>query len=163
MSLVTDILDRELSVLALDIIRRSTEAGQRASGVTYENIRVEVTEGDGKARGKITAPVWFHTLIRGRGPGKIPKELPAIIADWARAKGISFNDDKELEKFSRAVAYKIKLYGSELFRNNLYVDIADTPIDEFEARLNKQIGGIFDSAITRALGAENFEGHGFII
>lgn len=158
-----DILREGLNQLVSNIILASEEAGQRASGKTYSQIRPETLTVGEYVQGSVYAPSYFYTLIRGRGPGNIPANMADIIIEWAGYKGISFATPQEMLRFGNAVAWKIRREGSELYRNHLYIDIVDTPIRVFEEWLEGQLDNIMDLTITAAFNAENFEGHGFII
>ncbi len=158
-----DFIQQELQVLVNDIIAASETAGQRASGRTYDSIEVRTQRVGEAVNGQVLVPSYFYTLIRGRGPGKVPANMAEIIMEWAGYKGITFSTPEELLRFGNAVAWKIRREGSELYRNHLYIDIVDTPIRLFEERLSQYIDQVMRVTITRAFGAENFEGHGFII
>lgn len=158
-----EILREGLDNLVRDIIRASEAAGQRASGKTYDNIDVELYTAGELVRGGVNAPSYFYTLIRGRGAGAVPANMVDIIKEWAEHKNISFETPEDLLRFSRAVAWKIRREGTEIFRNHLYVDIVDTPVRLFEEWLDSKLDEVMDVAITRAFNAENFEGHGYII
>nr|DAN26492.1 MAG TPA: hypothetical protein [Caudoviricetes sp.] len=145
------------------IISKSREAGQEASGKTYASITVETNKDGETIVGAIYAPNYFHTLLVGRGPGKVPANMGQLIMEWAAAKGITFQTPKDAVRFGNAVAWKIRREGSELYRNHLYVDIIDTPAKEFEEWLNKRIGGVMDVVIERAFTPDETGGHGFII
>ena len=130
-----------------EIIRRSQDAGQEASGETYRNITVKV-EGNGLSiEGSITAPVYFHTLLRGRGPGKVPASLPDILMEWARVKGITFEDPRELVRFANATAWKIRREGSKLFRDHGYIDLTSEAQSDFEQMLEKELDAFMSAQI----------------
>lgn len=128
-----------LDTMKDNIIKQSEQAGQRASGRTYRNMYAEVREESQTLRGDIYAPAYFYTLIRGRGPGKIPANLPQILLDWVKNKGLSFGNQKEMIKFANATAWKIRKEGSELYRNYLYVDLVGTPQRIFEESMQELI------------------------
>lgn len=151
MDTLEQILLEELQTMIADIIRLSEQAGQRASGRTYERIVAEVqSDGPNNLLGAVYAPSYFYTLLRGRGPGKIPADLPDIIMEWAQYKGISFATPEEMIRFARATAYKIKREGSGLFRNHEYVDLLEEPIRAFEERLEARVDGIIFAGIDSA-------------
>lgn len=162
MSLV-DKLPEGMQRLRDDIIAASEQAGQRASGNTYDNIITEVSVDGDVIHGTLYAPDYFYTLIRGRGAGKVPANMADIIRDWAGYKGISFATPEDMLRFANAVAWKIRREGSLLYRNHLYVDIVDTPVKVFEEWLTAQLDEYMKLTITAAFNADNFEGHGFII
>ena len=86
------ILAEGLTQMRDEIIRASQDAGQEASGRTYAQITVQTGREGETVWGTIEAPNYFYTLIRGRGPGKIPANLGQIIMEWAKLKGITFSD-----------------------------------------------------------------------
>lgn len=163
MSLLSDAITRGIIQLREDIIRASEAAGQRASGRTYDRITTVIEQSGTLIKGEIWAPEYFYTLIRGRGPGKVPANMVDIIQDWAGYKGITFNTPEEQLRFANAVAYNIRKDGSQLYRNHLYVDIVDTPVAMFEAEVEKELDQIMSLTITAAFGTSNFDGHGYII
>lgn len=163
MSGIRDILTEGLNKMRDEIIRNSQDAGQEASGETYRRITVEVQDNGTVIEGYILAPSYFYTLIRGRGPGGIPANLPQILVEWARAKGISFSTPEELVRFANATAWKIKREGSELYRNHLYVDLVDTPAKDFEQWLEKQIDETVNVMIEQNFVPAEDGTHGYII
>ena len=99
------ILAEGLTQMRDEIIRASQDAGQEASGRTYAQITVQTGREGETVWGTIEAPNYFYTLIRGRGPGKIPANLGQIIMEWAKLKGITFSDPKDLVRFGNATAW----------------------------------------------------------
>lgn len=130
-----------------EIIRKSQDAGQEASGETYRRIVVEVDGNEFTIEGSITAPVYFHTLLRGRGPGKVPVELPQILMEWAKVKGITFEDPRELVRFANAVTWKMRREGSKLFRDHRYIDLVSDAQKHFEQMLDKELDAFMTSQI----------------
>lgn len=138
---LSKIISEELDRLRGDIIIRSETLGQRASGQTYESIHTEnVTEEGGMLVGRFA----IGTLATGRQAGKVPYNMPQIIKEWAAYKGITFSDEKEFDRWARAVSWKIRREGSQLWRdvgsNGGYEDVFDTPIAECVERLSQRIG-----------------------
>lgn len=130
-----------------EIIRKSQDAGQEASGETYRRIVVEVDGDEFTIEGSITAPVYFHTLLRGRGPGKVPVELPQILMEWAKVKGITFEDPRDLVRFANAVTWKMRREGSKLFRDHRYIDLVSDAQKHFEQMLDKELDAFMTSQI----------------
>lgn len=157
------ILAEGLTQMRDEIIRASQDAGQEASGRTYARITVQTGREGETVWGTIEAPNYFYTLIRGRGPGKIPANLGQIIMEWAKLKGITFSDPKDLVRFGNATAWKIKREGSELYRNHIYVDLVDTPADNFEEYLAQHLGKTMEVLIEEAFIPNNNMDHGYII
>ena len=92
------ILAEGLTQMRDEIIRASQDAGQEASGRTYAQITVQTGREGETVWGTIEAPNYFYTLIRGRGPGKIPANLGQIIMEWAKLKGIKFSEPGPIRK-----------------------------------------------------------------
>lgn len=162
-SRLPDTLAYGLQTLIEDIIQQSRNAGQMASGHTYSSIKYNIDVQNDRIIGTVTAPEYFSTLITGRGPGGVPYDMPRIIQEWATYKGIVFGSIEELRRFSWAVTQIIKKEGSELFRNNLYIDILDSPVERFEVWLKEQIGSAVNLSILEVLRPTATESHGFII
>ncbi len=129
----------QLQALREGIVSRSREAGQEASGKTYRQIVAETSLGKDGVYGAIIAPVYFHTLVRGRYPGKTPYNFAELIMEWMKAKHIAPSDPKKLARFANAVAWKIRREGSKLYRDHRYIDLADTPIQMFEDWLKGEL------------------------
>lgn len=135
------IINEELLALRDDIISRHVAAGQVASGGTSESFEIRsLTEFNGQLLG----PQWAGVLERGRKPGKVPYEFEKIIKQWAIAKGISFSDPKVFDQWAKGVAWKIRLYGTEMHRTSTTEDIFTTAITEFELRLQNRVSHFFE-------------------
>jgi hypothetical protein len=147
-----------VSIFVLKFIHK-----QEASGRTYAQITVQTGREGETVWGSIEAPNYFYTLIRGRGPGKIPANLGQIIMEWAKLKGITFSDPKDLVRFGNATAWKIKREGSELYRNHIYVDLVDTPSDNFEEYLSQHLDKMMKVLIEESFTPDNNMDHGYII
>ncbi len=126
-----------------EIIRISKDAGQEATGKTYKRIKWRVNSFDDKLEGYIEAPNYFDTLQRGRGPGKVPANMPQIITDWAMAKGLRFENAAALARFARATAWKIRKEGSRRYRTRDYLDLTQTPMEHFNERVTEAVNVAF--------------------
>ena len=160
---VEQILAEGLTQMRDEIIRASQDAGQEASGRTYAQVTVQTGREGETVWGTIEAPNYFYTLIRGRGPGKIPANLGQIIMEWAKTKGITFSGPKDLVRFGNATAWKIRREGSELYRNHIYVDLVDTPADNFEEYLSQHLYVMMKALIEESFIPDNNMDHGYII
>jgi hypothetical protein len=140
-----------LEKLRADIIQASEDAGQRATGRTYSRITTdEAWEGE-TLTGEVTGPDYFHTLLVGRGPGKVPAGFVTIIEDWARAKGIVFQSAQDARRFAYATARKIREEGTRMFRNAQYIDLVDEPAKTFETWLSQQLDDLMDNMISEIM------------
>lgn len=135
-----DIIREELVTLRFDIINASKLKRQQASGSTYNAIElVDV----GAFSGSLVGPAHIATLATGRRAGKVPYDFVERLKTWAKAKGISFKSDDDLERWAKAVMWKIKREGTALWRTtgskSSQLDIFKTPIDMCIERLTSRL------------------------
>jgi hypothetical protein len=144
------ILELGLKNLRASIIQRSTEAGQRASGRTYESIQAQNITA---THGELVGPVWVAVLEDGRRPGPVPFNFYEIIMEWATFKGISWAsaDPITFERWAKGVAWNIRRFGTELYRSGQKLDIFETPIAEFERWLFEQLKVFYATEISNTL------------
>lgn len=128
------ILELGLGNLRAAIVQRSTDAGQRASGQTYERITVEEVS---ETHGELHGPTWVAVLEDGRQPGRVPYDFARVIMEWASAKGLSWAsaDPATFERWARGVAWHIRKHGTALYSSGQTLDIFKTPVSEFETWL----------------------------
>jgi hypothetical protein len=133
-----EILQSGLDTLRAAIIQRSTEAGQKSSGRSYERIR---TQNVTFTHGELVGPTWIGVWEDGRKPGKVPYDFYEIIMEWATFKGISWAsaDPDTFERWARGVAWYIREHGTKLYRSGQKMDIFTTPVADFEAWLIGQL------------------------
>ncbi|MDR0687839.1 MAG: hypothetical protein LBF55_04015, partial [Prevotellaceae bacterium] len=133
---ISEILREELDTLLRDIIARHEAAGQVASGRTRDSFEVAVEGLHGSIMGyKWPGPV----LETGRKGGKVPYGFKNIIREWIVAKGLRFTDEKQLDRWAAAIAWKIAREGTKLYRSGGHEDIFETPFEEFKERLAARI------------------------
>ncbi|MDR1416269.1 MAG: hypothetical protein LBJ57_02465 [Prevotellaceae bacterium] len=136
---IGSILREELDALLRDIISRHEQAGrtgQVASGRTRDSFEVAV-EG---LHGRIMGNRWPGPVLEtGRKPGRVPYDFQSIIREWIVAKGLSFRDNDQLNRWAAAIAWTIKREGTELYRSGAREDIFQTAIADFTDRLANRI------------------------
>lgn len=137
------ILQQGLDRFVAEVIQRSRNAEQEASGKTYRSISVKV---DG-SHGEVWAPNYLYTLADGRGPGKVPYNFGDILLDWAKYKGISFPSPVAARRWANAVAWKIRKQGSRLFRQRKHLDLFDTPLSDLDAWIGDQLMTMYEAEI----------------
>lgn len=144
------ILELGLQNLRAAIITRSTEAGQRASGRSYERIEVR---GVSETHAELWGPTWIAVWGDGRRPGKVPQDFAAIIMEWATFKGISWAsaDPATFERWARGVAWHIHRFGTALYQSGQTLDIFKTPVAEFEAWLVQKLKEFYTVTIANDL------------
>lgn len=144
------ILELGLQNMRAAIIQRSMDAGQKASGRTYEQISVQNIS---EVHGELWGPTWIAVWEDGRRPGKVPKKFADIIMEWAANKGISWAsaDPVVFERWARGVAWHIYKFGTRLYQSGQTLDIFKTPIAEFELWLVAQMKQFYSTLITNEL------------
>lgn len=144
------ILELGLQNLRAAIITRSIEAGQKASGQTYERITVENVS---DTHGELHGPTWIAVWEDGRKPGKVPEDFAATLMEWATNKGISWAsaDPKMFERWARGVAWHIHKFGTRLYQSGQTLDIFKTPVADFETWLTAQLKVFYANQITNEL------------
>lgn len=131
----SEILSDNVDKLIVDITERHKAAGQRVTGRTISSLEKKlITNGI-----QLLGAEYIGVLERGRSAGKVPKEFAEIIKKWIVAKGLSFKDNADLNRFANAIAWKIRTEGTELYRSNMTKDIFTTPIYDFKERLTKEL------------------------
>ncbi|MFV0392409.1 MAG: hypothetical protein ACK5KP_11100 [Paludibacteraceae bacterium] len=141
--MIDNILREELEQLKNEIIFRHEQAGQVASGKTRASFSIEVSGN----RGELWGNAYVGVLETGRQPGKVPYQFRDIIKRWAIAKGLTFNDEKDLNRFAYFVAQKIAKEGTKLFRSGMKEDIFETPIRQFTERISERIYSAYSKEI----------------
>lgn len=145
-----EILQRGLDDLRAAIIQRSTDAGQKASGRSYERLQVQNVTG---AHGELIGPTWIGVWEDGRKPGKVPYDFTDVIMEWATFKGISWAsaDPVTFERWARGVAWHIRRYGTELYRSGQTLDIFTTPVADFEKWLINQLKRYYTTRVANEI------------
>ena len=126
------ILQEGLDRFVSEVIQRSRNAGQEASGKTYRSISVKVD---------------LYTLADGRGPGKVPYNFGDILLDWAKYKGISFPSPVAARRWANSVAWKIRRQGNTMYRQRKHLDLFDTPLSDLDAWIGNQLIGLYETEI----------------
>ena len=144
---VQQILNEEMQVLEADIILRHEQAGQVASGKTKASFELKISP----FTGQLLGANYVGVLERGRKPGGLPKDFIDILQRWATAKGISFSDEKQFNRWANAVKWKIIREGSKLYRSGQKQDIFETPIANFQDRFSNRIVNYYQNEIANEI------------
>lgn len=140
MAEIKDILQEHLNHLREVIIAKIDEYKRTASGRTAASLTI-VVNGD---RGTLYGSGSFLAIERGRRPGKVPHDFFGIIRQWIIDKGLTYKpmpykrktagkytpEERGLNSFAGAVAYKIMKEGTRMYRDNIYNDIFTTAVNE---------------------------------
>lgn len=144
MSSISQILTDELDELKSDIILRHEQSGQVATGETKDEFENKLTS---DFSGQLLGASYSGVLERGRKPGKVPREFIDILKRWAAAKGISFKDEEQFDRWANSVKWKIIREGTNLYKSGRTQDIFTTPIERFNERLALRVAGYFEQEI----------------
>lgn len=144
METIQQIINDELETCKDAIIERIRETDVIVTGKTVESLEVVSNEKSGQLLGA----KYIGVLERGRKPGNIPEDFEDILKDWASAKGITFSNDKERDRWAKAVSWSIKLYGTQLFRMKHEIDIFTTPIKNLEDSIAQRLSVLLSAEVT---------------
>lgn len=150
MDSIKDILSEELETLRVDVIDRHEKAkdskgnSQVATGNTRDSFGWRLT---GDYSGVFEGASYAGVLQTGRKGGKVPYDFKDILKRWAEAKGITFNTDADFNRFAYFVAQKIRKEGTNLYSSGNTIDIFDTPIRDFEIRLQNRLSVFYTAEI----------------
>lgn len=142
------ILEIALERLRADIIARSQQQGQQASGRTYAALDVRNVA---PLHGELWGPTYLPVLEDGRRPGRVPKDFAVIIMEWAEYKGIVIPDPVEFERWAQAVAWNIRRSGTLLYRSGRKLDIFQSVVADFERYLTEQMKAYYTMTVTNTI------------
>lgn len=145
---VQDILTKHLENVKTKITQAMADQGRNASGRSVASLQVSVNGDVGILYGSKS----FLVMERGKKPGKVPYGFRDIIKQWIIDKGISVSpkpskrtntkyspQERALNSFAGAVAYKIMKEGTKLHRDNGYNDIYTSAVNEELKALNNEL------------------------
>lgn len=143
------IIQRHLDNIKTFMIDQMNKLGRNASHKHVNSLTTTVTVGSGTLWGLQS----WNYMETGRGSGKVPRNFQSIIFQWVKDKGIQlspmpykrngehkFSDPMERAQwtFAGAVAHKIAMSGTALFRSQVPDDIYSSAINrECEAILEE--------------------------
>lgn len=130
------ILQEELEQLKDEIIRCQKDAGLNASGKTIAGYEVSV---ESERHGWLSGYSYVSVLETGRGSGKVPMYFKEVIKKWILAKGLQYQDERDLNRMAASIAWVIHKEGTVLHRNGYRVDIFNTPLKDFTNRLANRL------------------------
>lgn len=116
--------------------------GLRASGRTQDSLRVYVDGNKVVLEGRAFFPALQFGSSAWTGKTGISctyQEFKQIIYQWATDKGLNFGQAKEFDKAVASIAWSIMNNGTKLKRNNGYIDVYDTLINEALLDIGDQI------------------------
>ncbi len=139
-----NIIKEELDATIPEFIESQKAADKYVTGQTASKYQSAV---EGNGHGWIAGAGYIGTLERGRGPGKVPMYFYAIIMRWAKAKGLTFKSEEDLEQFAKAVEWKTRKQGSYMNRHGQVVSIFKKPIDRLTKRVNARLAPLLAAEV----------------
>lgn len=130
-----------------EIKRRSTAAGQVATGKTLRALEVRLrTEGTA-----IVGEIWGRPYTgaletgsrpaRKRGTDSERAQMIRAMKEWCAVRGLTAGmTDKQAENFARWLAWYIKKYGTRLYRHGGRRDIITPALEATRDTLNTRLG-----------------------
>lgn len=159
-----DTLDNELRAILdrtiADIKRRSTQAGQVATGKTLRALEVKVRQEGAAIIGEIWGRPYTGALETGsrparrKGPEVSKKSMVVDLAQWCRIRGLDKNKDgspmtdKQLKNLAAHLAWYIKRYGTRLYRQGGRRDIITPALEWTERTLDERLTVYFEQLVT---------------
>jgi len=148
-------IEKALTDCVNDIRRRSTQAGQVATGRTLRALEVRVRNEGAAIVGEIWGRPFTGALETGSRPARrkgTAAERKAMVADmkeWCRIRGLTAGmTDRQAENFARWLSWYIKRYGSALFRKGGRRDIITPAVEATKNELTERLGAYYEQQLT---------------
>lgn len=147
-------IQRTLQDAVDDIKRRSTQAGQVATGRTLRALEVRMKAEGQEIIGQIWGRPFTGALETGSRPAskashnpKLTQKVMAVnLAQWMRVRGLSSDlTDKQLKQAAEHLAWYIRRYGSKLYREGGRRDIITPAIESTKKVLVERLGMDFEN------------------
>lgn len=132
-------MKRHLGNVKAKVTKAMADYNRNASGRSVASLNIVVSGNIGTLYGSPS----YLVMERGKKPGRVPYGFRDIIKQWIIDKGISYApipaksrntkytpQERGLNKFAGAVAYKIMKEGTTLHRNNGFNDIYTSAVKE---------------------------------
>jgi hypothetical protein len=148
-------IEKALTDCVNDIRRRSTQAGQVATGRTLRALEVRVRNEGAAIIGEIWGRPFTGALETGSRPARrkgTAAERKAMVADmkeWCRIRGLTDGmTDRQAENFARWLSWYIKRYGSALYRKGGRRDIITPAVEATKNELAERLGAYYEQQLT---------------
>lgn len=130
-----------------EIKRRSTAAGQVATGKTLRALEVRLRAEGTAVIGEIWGRPYTGALEAGsrparkRGTAGERAQMIRAMKEWCAVRGLTAGmTDKQAENFARWLSWYIKKYGTRLYRHGGRRDIITPALDATRDTLNTRLG-----------------------
>ena len=148
---VEEVLRRNFAKTESEIKRRIEQYNKVATGDTIKSFEVNVFG----YKAKLLGASYIEAVEKGRKAGKVPRNMTEILMRWIRAKGLSFKDDKDLERWANAIKWKIIRTGTLQFRSGKVLNIMGEPTDKLADNIQGEISELLQSDVARLLFENN--------
>ena len=158
-------IEKALTDCVNDIKRRSTQAGQVATGRTLRALEVRVRREGVNVIGEIWGRPFTGVLETGSRPAhkasqnsKLTKKIMAVnLAEWMRIRGLATGmNDKQLKLAAEHLAWYIKRYGSALYRKGGRRDIITPAVEATKNELTERLGAYYEQLLTSDINVKFF-------
>lgn len=137
-----------------DIKRRSTQAGQVATGRTLRSLEVRMKAEGQSIIGQIWGRPFTGALETGSRPARregTPQTKAAMVRnmkEWCAIRGLTAGmTDQQAENFARWLSWYIKRYGSKLYREGGRRDIITPALEATRKTLDERLSQYFEQLI----------------
>lgn len=156
-------IQRTLLDAVEDIKRRSTQAGQVATGRTLRALEVRM-----KAEGQeIIGQIWGRPFTgaletgsrpaRREGTAQTKAAMVRAIKEWCAIRGLTAGmTDQQAENFARWLSWYIKRYGTKLYRQGGRRDIITPAIEATKKVLDERLELYFEQLVTDSINNKFF-------
>ena len=148
-------IEKALTDCVNEIKRRSTQAGQVATGRTLRALEVRVRNEGAAIIGEIWGRPFTGALETGsrparrRGTAAERKAMVANMKEWCRIRGLTDGmTDRQAENFARWLSWYIKRNGSALFRKGGRRDIITPAVEATKNELAERLGAYYEQLLT---------------
>ena len=151
---IKDEIHKALDDCVTDIKRRSTQAGQVATGKTLRSLEVRVRNEGEAIIGEIWGRPYFGALETGsrpatrKGTAAGRASMVQSMKEWCRVRGLTDGlTDKQAENFARWLSWYIKKHGSKLYRKGGRRDIITPAVEATKNELTERLGAYYEQII----------------
>ena len=146
-----------------DIKRRSTQAGQVATGKTLRALEVRMKAEGQVIIGQIWGRPFTGALETGSRPARregTPASRRAMVEDmkeWCAIRGLTAGmTDQQAENFARWLSWYIKRNGSALYRKGGRRDIITPAVEATKNELTERLGAYYEQLLTSDINVKFF-------
>lgn len=165
MATIEEMMHKTLDDCVADIKRRSTQAGQVASGRTLASLEVRLRREGESIIGEIWGRPFTGALETGSRPAsrasrnpKLTRKVMAVdLAEWMRIRGLTNGlTDEQRKHAAEHLAWYIRKYGSALYRKGGRRDIITPAVEATKNELTERLGAYYEQLLTSDINVKFF-------